>query len=80
MRFGSGVSVRELQSMAMVIAYFANIPQPSRSEKRNGAQLAKWFQRSWSDIVPWLPLVQLRDVEDRPIDAQREFSDKGIVF
>jgi hypothetical protein len=78
LRFGSGVSVRELQSIATLIAQFAQIPGPSRSEKRNGIQLAKWYKRSWETVSEWLPLVELRDGNDRPIDGAREVFEKHL--
>jgi hypothetical protein len=77
--FGSGISVRELQSVAIVIANMAEIKGPSRVEKRNCAELVKWFTRSWDTVLSWLPLIQLRDEEDRVIDGCRELSEKGFI-
>jgi hypothetical protein len=63
----------------VVISQLAGIQSPSRTEKRNGIQLAKWYSRFWPEICPWLAVVQLRDDSDRPIDAFRELSEKGLI-
>jgi hypothetical protein len=58
-----------------VIAQFAGIAPPSRAEKRNCADLVRWFRRSWKAIAPWLSLIELRDELNVKIDSTREVAD-----
>jgi hypothetical protein len=63
----------------MVVARLGGLPQPSRAEKRNAVELAKWYRRHWAAAEHWLAAVQLRDEADRPIDAFRELAEKGLI-
>jgi hypothetical protein len=63
----------------MVLVAFAQIPEPSRSQKRHCGKLAKWYQEHWAQIQAWLPLIELRDDNDRLIDGYRELSDKNLL-
>jgi hypothetical protein len=73
--FGSSVSLRELESLALVIAGCAHIPHPPREARRKFPMLIEWFRRWWHIVCPWLPLVQLRDTRNVPIDARRELTE-----
>jgi hypothetical protein len=79
MKFGSGVRVRELLSIALVIAQFASLEPPSRREKRNCEKLVSWYRRNWTEVTAWFPVVHLLDTENRPIDGGREFVDKLLI-
>jgi hypothetical protein len=75
-KFSSGVTVHELQSIAVILAHFAGIQAPSRREKRNCGYLVEWYRRYWQEILPWLPIIELRDRSGRVIDGRRELLDK----
>jgi hypothetical protein len=37
-----------------------------------------WFRTHWAGLAPWLPLVELRDQEDRRIDGGREAFERNL--
>jgi hypothetical protein len=75
-KFSSGVTIRELLSVASVCAACAAIQPPGREAKRNFRLLMKWFIESWTRIGPWLAVVELRDERGVAIDGTREFMEK----
>jgi hypothetical protein len=77
-KFSSGVCLRELRSIAVVLSQLTGLLEPNRDIKRSYVLLIKWFKNHWNQILPWLPLIQLRDGEDRPIDGRREISERGL--
>jgi hypothetical protein len=76
-KFSSGVTLKELSSIAELVASFAAIPSPSRSAKRNFRLMMYWFKMNWLAVEPWLALVQLRDQDMQVIDSSRELKEKG---
>jgi hypothetical protein len=76
-KFSSGVCLRELRSIAVVLSQLTGLLEPNRDIKRSYVLLIKWFKDHWNQILPWLPLIQLRDGEDRPIDGRREISERS---
>jgi hypothetical protein len=77
-KFSSGLCLRELRSIAIILSGLTGVLEPNRDVKRSYLLLIKWFKERWSQILPWLPLIQLRDGEDRPIDGRREISERGL--
>jgi hypothetical protein len=77
-KFSSGVTLRELRSIAVLISSMANLKPPSRDEKRNQSKLLQWFIDYWGFVCPWLSLISLRDSDDRIIDSSRELKEKKI--
>jgi hypothetical protein len=75
--FSSGVRHRELNSIALITSKTFNIPRVTRDAQRSYPMLIKWFQDNWGAIEPILPLVSLRDENDRPIDAARESNERS---
>jgi hypothetical protein len=75
-KFSSGVTIRELQSVAEVLAGCTGILPPGREAKRSFAVLIKWYVRSWPRISPWLGIIELRDERGLVIDGQRESLEK----
>jgi hypothetical protein len=73
--YGSGVTIKELSSIAVVISLIGKLPLPSREERRTFQRLIAWYEMHWSVIQPVLPLVQLRDGSDSVIDGTREIFD-----
>jgi hypothetical protein len=71
-QFSSGVTMRELASVAEVLAITAGTTGPGREEKRSFRALIGWFVRSWAVIGPWIPSVALRDAQGHPITGGRE--------
>jgi hypothetical protein len=79
-KFSTGATLREISSIAELIAFLAGIPGPSREAKRNVAEMVRWFKWNWSAASAWLPMLALRDKADRVIDGRREISEtKGFV-
>jgi hypothetical protein len=78
-RFSSGVTLRDLSNIAYVIAQFAALPLPSRNAKRSIPLMIDWFKLHWSAVATWLPLIGLRDENDRPIDSRRELFDRRVM-
>jgi hypothetical protein len=68
--------MRELQSVAQVLAVLSQVLPPSREARRHFPALVKWFVTYWNKISPWLPYVQLRDAWGEVIDGYREGLDK----
>jgi hypothetical protein len=75
-KFSSGVTIRELQSVAEICAGCAGILPPGREAKRSFRVLLQWFRDYWVRISPWLCVIELRDEKGLVIDGQREFMDK----
>jgi hypothetical protein len=71
------VRIRELVSVAEVIADLGEIPAPRRAAKRHFHLLMDWYRQNWKTIGVWLPLVQLRDVNDVLINRHREVKDRS---
>jgi hypothetical protein len=78
-KFSSGVSLKELRSIAIVIAAHARIRPPSRDANRSYGLMVVWFIARWSDVAPWLPFVALRDATGRAIDGCREAVERGLL-
>jgi hypothetical protein len=72
--------LRELRSIAAVVCSLTAIKPPSRDMKRKLPLIVQWFRDSWSEIVPWLPFIQLRDETGCPIDGCRELFERSIAF
>jgi hypothetical protein len=77
-KFSRGVSLKELRSIAAVIAMQAWI-SPSRDAKRSYGLMVGWFISQWAEVAPWLPFVALRDTAGRAIDGRREAIERGLV-
>jgi hypothetical protein len=78
-RFSSGVTFKELRSVAQIISECGGIGRPSRDALRSFRLLLAWFRQNWAAVVPWLALVQLRDNNDCVIDGTREILEKGLI-
>jgi hypothetical protein len=78
-KFSSGVRLGELRSVALVLASLAHVSAPGRDTNRQYSLLMRWYDRNWTQIAPFLPLVQLRDADGRPIDAHRELAERHII-
>lgn len=80
MNFSSGFCLSELKAVSMILTTFFNVPKPNRDEKRSSTLLLGWFINNWSLIEPFLPLIQLRDKNNRIIDGKREMIETGIYY
>ena len=78
MNFSSGFCLSELKAISTILTTFFKVPKPSRDEKRNSTLLLGWFIHNWASIEPVLPLIQLRDENNRVIDGKREMVETGI--
>ena len=78
-KFSSGVTLRELTSIARILSLLAGIPEPPRTCKRSFPNLIKWFIANWQRVSPFLPCVQLRDDNNEIIDGRRELIEKGYL-
>jgi hypothetical protein len=76
--FSSGVRLRELVSVALVIADLGEIAAPGRRAKRHFDLLMDWYRQNWAVVAVWLPYVQLRDANDLSIDSRREVSERKM--
>jgi hypothetical protein len=79
-KFSTGVRLPELRSVAGIICHLGGIPRPSRDTHRSYPLMVKWFAENWSDVVPWLKVVNLVDAEEKPIDGNREMADMRIFL
>jgi hypothetical protein len=77
-RFSSGLTLKELRSVALVVAKVAGHPPPPRASLRNFQVLVEWFIEHWSVLMPILPFIGLADAEGIPIDGRREVFEKGL--
>jgi hypothetical protein len=76
-RFSSGVTLKELVSIAEIAATLAKVQSPSRNDKRNFKLMVCWFKSHWDQLTPWLHLIQLHDEEMNVIDGNREVKETG---
>jgi hypothetical protein len=72
-KFSTGVTLKELRSIAAVVAHLSGVKGPSRNVNRNRLLLLQWFMDYWRVLSPWLALTHLRDSDGRVIDGSREF-------
>jgi hypothetical protein len=75
-KFSSGVTIRELCSIAKLAAGLAKIKPPPRDAKRNWPNLMHWLIERWSIVYPWLAVMNLLDSDGRAIDGYREFFER----
>jgi hypothetical protein len=66
-RFGTEVSVRELKTIAAVVADHAHLPPPGRTEQRKRPRLFGWFDEHWDRVRDLLPFVKIENF--RPSDS-----------
>jgi hypothetical protein len=78
-KFSTGVRLSELKSIAAILARITGFPGPSRDAKRSYILTVKWFKDNWKWVLPWLPLVQLKDARNMVIDGQREAKERGTA-
>jgi hypothetical protein len=71
-RFSSGVRLRELGSIATVIAAIAGLPRPNRPTRTHYLLLLQWLRTNWAVVQVWLPFITLLDDRGVPIDQNRE--------
>lgn len=76
-KFSSGVTLKELSSVAEIASVLAQVDGPSREAKRNFRLLVCWFKKNWNRLVPWMACIHLRDRELRVIDGTRELMETG---
>jgi hypothetical protein len=55
------VRLKEVMSVSTVLSVLAGIPGPSRAMKTSNRLVIASYRDRWLCVVPWLPLVQLRD-------------------
>jgi hypothetical protein len=72
-KFSSGVTFRELRSIAALLAHMSGLAPPSRDVNRNRRLLVQWFIGRWQVLYPWLAVTHLRDSDGRVIDGSRQF-------
>jgi hypothetical protein len=77
--FSSGVLLRELSSIAIIIASLSGIKQPNRETRRRCPLLMQWYHNNWDTVGAWLPYVSLRDERLLPIDQWRERLEKKAM-
>lgn len=70
--FSSGIRLKELASISIIISAMLKIQQPTRDERRSFPLLLKWYSSYWKLIEPILPIIHLRDSSNQIIDGRRE--------
>lgn len=70
--FSSGIRLKELASISIILSSIIKIQQPTRDERRSFPLLLNWFSLNWMLIEPLLPIINLRDSSDQIIDGRRE--------
>jgi hypothetical protein len=75
-KFSTGVRLRELRSIALVLATPSGLPPPSREAQRRSGMVLAWFREHWAVLLPLLPSVHLCDAQGNPINSARELSDR----
>jgi hypothetical protein len=78
-KFSSGVRFTELKSIAVVLAWLANVEPPDRDTRRQFVMLIRWFRRHWAVVSAFLPSVELRDENNVPITRERELRERGLM-
>jgi hypothetical protein len=73
-RFSSGITHKELLSLALVISEQKNITL-SRAEKRDNTQLLVWFDFNWTQIYPVISCIRLLDKNRVEINLVRQLNE-----
>jgi hypothetical protein len=76
-RYGSGVTIKELDSISRVLSTLVRIAPPSYHIRRSFRLLINWYESNWASIEPILPMIQLRDEHNDIIDGNREILDQA---
>jgi hypothetical protein len=74
--FSSGVTHKELISIAQIAAQFTGTGEPDRLAVRDCRALLKWFFDNWAAIQGVIPFIHLRDGSDRIISLEREIKER----
>jgi hypothetical protein len=78
-KFSSGITLKELSSVAHVLVSVTRIDPPRRAAKWKYNEMIAWFSANWAVIEPWMPLIALRDRYGRMIDGEREMIERHIA-
>lgn len=73
--FSSGIRLKELASISIILSSLVKIQQPTRDEKRSFPLLLNWYSLNWHLIEPCLHMINLRDSSNQIINGRRELYD-----
>lgn len=73
MRFGPGVTLKELLSIARIVCLKTGL-HLKRKDQRTSKDVILWFARNWSLALPTLEKIHLLDENKNIIDLQFECS------
>lgn len=72
-KFSSGVSHKELYSIAQIVSMNTQIPL-QRAHSRDFRVLVKWFSDNWEKVFPIVNIINLRDENNEIISLSREIN------
>jgi hypothetical protein len=58
-KFSSGVTLKELRSLAAIIVSFRPVAPPGGNAERHFPDMVKWFVDNWAQVSPWMPFIAL---------------------
>ena len=73
-KFSTGVSLKELKSIATIIQLHLGLPPLTRNQKRSYPLLIKWFCINWDQIQPVLQYIYLFDDNLMEISSNSQIS------
>jgi hypothetical protein len=79
LQFSAGIRLSELRSIAIILATFAQLRLPDRETCRRWEGIMNWYKTHWTELMPLFPLTELRDQNEIPINAKREFIEKKLL-
>jgi hypothetical protein len=74
--FSSGVTHKELISVAQIAAHLTGIAEPDRLAVRDCRALLKWYFDNWAVVHGVLGYIHLRDGSDGIISLEREIRER----
>jgi hypothetical protein len=63
-QFSADIGIRELKTIAAVVAERAGIHLPTRAQNRKKHLLYHWFNENWDQVKEILPYVKVRNERD----------------
>jgi hypothetical protein len=61
-QFGAKVTIRQLKTIAAIVAENKKLIPPGRNEQRGKALLFQWFNDNWEHVCDIVPYVKIEDV------------------
>jgi hypothetical protein len=74
-KFGTGIRLPELRSVAALVCHLTGVARPSRDTNLSYPLMANWFADNWGAVATWINVIELIDADGKAITGERERED-----